>query len=338
MATMAEVARRAGVSITTVSHVLNGTRKVRPATLAVVEAAMRATGYTPNVLARALVRSTTETVGVALSAVSNHYFAEIVRAVETACARHGLMIFLADTHDDPAHELKVVQALHQRRVDGIVLAPAADPELRALRYLAEARVPTVLVDRLVSRRFDQVGVENRRSTADLVGHLVGRGRRRIGMIAGLDGLATTVERLEGYQAALRAAGLPFDAALVRGGASAVAPARAACAALLALPEPPDAILAANNLMTIGAMRALRDAGRRVPEDVALVGFDDFDWADCFSPRLTVLAQPCEAIGRRAVELLVRRLAEPDRRPRTLRLPPTLRVRDSCGAPGAGAPS
>ena len=330
MGTMADVALRAGVSISTVSHVLNGTRKVSPATARAVEDAVLAVGYTPNILARALARSTTNTIGLALSAVSNHYFSEIVRAIEAECTRHGLMILLTDTHDDPAYELKVVQALHQRRVDGIVLAPAADPDQRVLRYLADNRLPTVLIDRLVSNRFDQIGVENKRATIELVHHLIGHGHRRIGLVSGLAGLATTMERVDGYRAALREAGLPFAPDLVHSGGSIVDPARAACRRLLELADPPTAIVTANNLMTIGAMRGLRDAGRRVPEDVALVGFDDFDWAECFSPRLTVVAQPCEQIGRRAARLLIQRLGDPEGKRRTLRLRPTLRLRNSCG--------
>ena len=239
MGTMADVALRAGVSISTVSHVLNGTRKVSPATVRAVEDAVQAVGYTPNILARALARSTTNTIGLALSAVSNHYFSEIVRAIEAECTRHGLMILLTDTHDDPAYELKVVQALHQRRVDGIVLAPAADPEQRVLRYLADNRLPTVLIDRLVSDRFDQIGVENKRATIELVHHLIGHGHRRIGLVSGLDGLATTMERVDGYRAALRAAGLPFDPDLVQSGGSIVDPARAACRHLLELRRPAD---------------------------------------------------------------------------------------------------
>lgn len=327
---MADVAVRAGVSIATVSHVLNGTRKVSPVTVCAVEDAVRAVGYIPNVLARALARSTTNTIGLALSAVSNHYFGEIVRAIEAECTRHGRMILLTDTHDDPAYELQVVQALHQRRVDGLVLAPAADPDQRVLRYLAANKVPTVLIDRLVSDQFDQIGVENRRATIALVDHLLGHGHRRIGLVSGLPSLATTTERIDGYRAALRAAGLRYDSALVRSGASAVEPARAACRHLLELADPPTAFVTANNLMTIGAMRGLRDAGRRVPEDVALVGFDDFDWADSFSPRLTVMAQPCDKIGSRAARMLLERLADPSGNPRTLRLRPTLRLRNSCG--------
>ena len=128
------------------------------------------------------------------------------------------------------------------------------------------------------------------------------------------------------------AGIPFDADLIQSGGSIVDPAQEACRHLLALADPPTAIVTANNLMTIGAMRGLRDAGRRVPEDVALVGFDDFDWADSFSPRLTVMAQPCEQIGIRAAQLLIKRLGDPDGQRRTIRLRPTLRLRNSCGCP------
>jgi LacI family transcriptional regulator len=327
---MADVARRAGVSISTVSHVLNGTRKVSPETARAVEDAIRDVGYIQNTLARALARSATNSVGVAISAISNHYFSEIVRAIEAECARHGLMIFLSDTRDDPEHELKVVHALHQRRVDGLILAPAADPEQRVLRYLERNQVPAVLIDRLASPRFDQVGVENSRATTELVLHLAAHGHRRIALISGLEGLTTTQERIAGYRAGLEAAGLPWDGALVRSGGSLVEPAQAALALLLREAAPPTAIVSGNNLMTIGAMRALREAGLDVPRDIALVAFDDFDWADSFSPRLTVMAQPCEELGTRAVRLLMRRIEQPDAPRQTLRLSPTLHVRNSCG--------
>lgn len=327
---MADVARRAGVSTSTVSHVLNGTRKVSPETARAVEDAILAVGYIQNTIARALARSATSSIGVAISAISNHYFSEIVRAIEAECARHGLMIFLSDTRDDPGHELKVVHALHQRRVDGIILAPSADPEQRVLRHLERNGIPCVLIDRLASDRFDQVGVENRQPTTELVGHLAAHGHRRIALISGLDGLTTTRERVEGYRAGLEAAGLPFDPALVRSGRSLVEPAQAAVRQLLRGGAPPTAIVSGNNLMTIGAMRALREAGLDVPRDIALAAFDDFDWADSFSPRLTVMAQPCDALGTEAVRLLMRRIEQPDAPRRTIRLSPTLYVRNSCG--------
>jgi LacI family transcriptional regulator len=141
MATMEDVARAADVSLSTVSHVLNGTRKVSPKTVAAVNAAMQQIGYVPNMLARALAGSSSGTIGVAISAFTNHYFSETVRAIEAACTRHGLMMLFSDTHDDPEQELKVVQNLHQRRVDGIVLAPSGDAHNRALAYLTSTRSP-----------------------------------------------------------------------------------------------------------------------------------------------------------------------------------------------------
>ena len=131
MATIADVARRAGVSLSTVSHVVNGTRRVAPETEQAVHAAIDAVGYIPNVLARALKTASTRSVGVAISAITNPYFSDIICAIETECSRLGMMVFLSDTEDDPKRELEAVVALHQRRVDGIILAPSADPERRA---------------------------------------------------------------------------------------------------------------------------------------------------------------------------------------------------------------
>ena len=183
MATMADVARRAGVTKSTVSHVINRTRAVSQETVAAIEQAMDELGYVPNILARSLARATTDTVGLAISSLSNIYFSDIIQAVEKACTRRGLMVFLADTADNPAQELKLVRAFHQRRVDGIILAPCADPERGAIRYLRENDIPCVLLDRLVSPDFDQIGVENTNAVKQLVDHLAGHGHRRIGMLS-----------------------------------------------------------------------------------------------------------------------------------------------------------
>lgn len=333
---MDDVAKLAKVSTSTVSHVLNGTRKVSPATVKAVEQAVQALGYIPNTLARSLARSSTSTIGVAISALSNHYFSDTVHAIETECAKHGIMMLFVDTHDDPEQELRVVRALHHRRVDGVLLAPSMTPpengQHLALDYLRSNEIPTVLVDRLVPRGFDQVGVENKQSSQALISHLIEHGHRRIGFIAGRTGFSTTDERIEGYRAALDAAGLPFDKALLVNGESNREPARIATRHLLALASPPTAIMAANNMMTLGAMHALRDAGLAVPKQMALVGFDDFDWADFFVPRLTVIAQPVQALGAQAVRLLLERIESPEGIRQTLQLAPTLKVRNSCGCP------
>ncbi|MER5444202.1 LacI family DNA-binding transcriptional regulator [Streptomyces sp. NPDC002766] len=348
MATMADVARSAGVSVATVSHVLNGTRPVLPHTRQSVLDAIDRLGYTPNTLARSLVTSRTRSIGLAVSAIRNPYFTEILQGVEAAAldAGHGLLI--ADPHDDPAHERTVVQLLHERRVDGMIVAPSADP--RALvTYLARHDVPTVFLDRLVEvdaagtqasggdggLRFDQVCAESAEPTARLVAHLAGLGHRRIALIAGLPGLSTTRERIAGYRQGLAAAGLPHDESLLAHGDSESAGAERATAALLSLAAPPTALVTANNAMTLGALRALRDRGLSVPDDMALCCFDDFPWADLFSPRLTAIAQPGREIGTQAVRLLLERLAAPDRPARTVRLPCAFVHRTSCGCPEPG---
>lgn len=332
MATMDDVAKAANVSVTTVSHVLNGTRKVHPDTEKLVRAAIQEVGYIQNSLARSLAMSATNTIGLAIPTFSNHYFSEVVRSIENECMKNGLMMLFSDTHDDPDQELKIVQAFHQRRVDGVVLAPADDGRLESLAYLRNNKIPGVLVDHLLTQGFDQVGVKNKQAVQELIAHLIGHGHSRIGFISGAAWNSTSAERLDGYRAALKSAGLSYDEALVRCGESAIEPARVAMRQLLALDSRPSAIMTSNNLMTIGAMRALREARIDVPRGIALVGFDDFDWADLFSPRLTVMAQPLEEIGAKAINLLIKRIKNPEGNRQTIRLSPTIQIRNSCGCP------
>jgi LacI family transcriptional regulator len=329
MTTMADVARLARVSTATVSHVLNGTRPVNATTIEAVRDAIRETGYTPNSVARSLARASSHTIGVAVSVITNHYFSDVVSAVEAACSRQNFMMFLSDTHDDPEQQFRVVRELHQRRVDGIILAATHDNG-EILHYLKANQVATVLIDRLVSDQFDQVGVENVQSTITLVNHLIGHGHRRIGFIAGKEGLATSDERLEGYAQALLLAGLAESPDLIECGYSTLEGARLALHRLMAARRPPTAVITGNNLMTIGALRALREAGLRVPQDLSLVGFDNLDWAEFASPPLTLMAQPAAELGSVAVDLIMRRLKDPSAPMTTLRLSPELIVRASCG--------
>lgn len=330
MATIVDVARAAGVSVSTVSHVINGTRHVNADTAERVREAIHQVHFTPSTVARALKTSTTNSVGIAMSAFSNPYFSDIILAIERECAHLGLMPFLCDTADTPEEELRVVRALHQRRVDGIILAPSPDPSEAALTFIEEHGIPCVLVDRTPAPRFDQVGVENERGTEAMVTHLIGHGHRRIGYVAGQKGFTTAEERVRGYRSALDAARIGFDAALLVAATADTQEAAAAADRLLSLPEPPTAIATGNNMATIGAIAAIEARGLRVPDDVALVGFDDFEWADFFEPRLTVVAQPCQDIGRQAAKLLTARITEPSRPPETVRLAPQLVVRNSCG--------
>lgn len=332
MATIADVARRAGVSLSTVSHVVNRTRHVAPETARAVQAAIDSTGYIPNVLARALKTASTRSVGVAISAITNPYFSDIICAIESECSRLGMMVFLSDTEDNPERELEVVAALHQRRVDGIILAPSADPERRALAYLHASRVPCVLVDRASDPTFDQVGVNNRAAMRKLVEHVAARGHRRIGYIGGNPGFTTTKERVVGYREAMRRLGLSVDERYLVTASGTTERAADATHKLLDLADRPTALVSGNNLATIGVMRAVRERRLRVPADISIAGFDDFEWADYFEPRLTLVAQPCAEIGRRAAAMLMERIAAPDAPPRTVRLEASIVERDSCGAP------
>ena len=361
MATMADVARTAGVSVATVSHVLNDTRPVRPHTRQAVLDAIDELGYTPNTLARSLVTSRTRSIGLAVSAISNPYFTEILQGVEAGALEHGYSLLIADPHDDPEHEHKVVQLLHERRVDGMIVAPSAQPDA-LLGYLGQHRVPTVFLDRLVDApggagagagagagtgaavgagagigagadgpfRFDQVCTENAEPVTLLVTHLAALGHKRIGLVAGLPGFSTTTERISGYRIGLAHAGLPYDERLVVPGDSTAETAERVTGALLSLAAPPTALVTANNAMTIGALRALRERGLAVPDDIALCCFDDFAWADLFTPRLTAISQPSKEIGAEAVRLLLDRLAAPERPGRTVRLPCAFVHRTSCG--------
>lgn len=330
VATMADVARRAGVTKSTVSHVINRTRTVSPETIEAVQRAMVELAYVPNTLARSLAMATTNTVGLVISSLTNIYFSDLIVSIENACTRLGLMVFLADPADDPARELELVRALHQRRVDGVMLAPSADPHQSAIRYLRENAVPSVLLDRLVCAEFDQVGVENTNAVKRLVDHLVGHGHRRIGMVSNQMGLMTATERIKGYKLGIESNGIEWKEELLELGRDEMAANVEATRRLLNLADRPTAIITGNNLSTIGALQAVQERHLRVPQDIALVGFDDFQWADLFQPRLTLISQPIKQIGETAANMLVERMADPNRPPRTIRLETSLVIRESCG--------
>lgn len=328
MVTMSDVARVAGVSATTVSHVINKTRRIEPATERAVLAAIEETGYLNDRVARSLRTGKTSTIGLAISAISNPYFADVVHAIERTVSANGHSLLLADTHDDPEYELRAVTDLLAHRPDGILIAPSSDPQT-ALDRIASRRIPTVLIDRVHPEigtwPFDAIGVENTGPTAQLVEHLVDQGHRRIAMVAGKEGLQTTVERVAGFHEGMRRRGLPSSDRDVAFGADDAA---AAVDALLALPDPPTALVMGNNQTTIDSLRRLAERGIRVPDDLALACFDDFPWADLFHPRLTAMRQPVDQLGSQAVTMLFERMAAPEMPSRQVRLQPELIVRDS----------
>ncbi|MGC3954362.1 MAG: LacI family DNA-binding transcriptional regulator [Propionicimonas sp.] len=326
---MADIARQAGVSATTVSHVLNHTRRVAPATEAAVLAAVAATGYVPDAVTRSMRTARQRMVGLAMSSISNLYFSDVVRGIEKAARADGYSIMLSETHDEPHQELRAVTELLARSVDAIILAASADPSL-ALTYCAQRNVPVVLVDRLLPLEYDQIGAESIESTAMLVGHLAELGHTRIGMVTSQPGLSTTLERLQGFRIGMARAGLAIDDSLIAEGGSTVEEGERAARALLQRSDRPTGLVLGNNLMTIGTLRAIRGLGLAVPQDVALVAFDDFEWADLFEPRLTVIAQPVQEMGEQVFQLVADRLANPDAPARRVVLASGFRHRNSCG--------
>ncbi|MGR2752612.1 LacI family DNA-binding transcriptional regulator [Agromyces arachidis] len=324
---MSEVARLAGVSQSTVSHVLNKTRRIAPETERAVLDALEQTGYVSDRVARSLRTGRTGTIGLAISAISNPYFAEVVHAIEREVTESGFTLLLSDTHDETDRELKVTRDLLAHRPDGVILAPSAHPE-RTLHLLQRQRVPVVLVDRTTEEvdGIDSVAVENVESMAELVGHVAGLGHRRIAYVSPLAGLTTSTRRLEGYRLGLERAGIEHDPRL-EGSFDGVPP-EVALGELLAVEPAPTALIAGNNQTLIETMGALQRLGVTVPDDLSLGCFDDFPWAEFFSPRLTAVRQPVDLIGRTAAELLLSRLADVTMAPRSVTLRPTLVVRDS----------
>ncbi len=334
--TMTMVARVSGVSVSTVSHVINGTRPVAAATRARVLDVIEELGFTHKPVARSLAAGSTLTIGLSMSWVSSMYGQELVAGIEEESRRQGMQLLLADTRDDEEREERAVANLLAHHVGGMLIAPTPHWQGSALRLLQEHSVPFVVIDRLQDMRVDQVGVENESGSASVVEHLLQIGHRRVATITGRAGLATTRERLEGYRLAHRRRGLRVDERYIVDGSSTEQGGRRAMAQLLAMQPTPTAVFVANDSMTIGALRALREAGLDVPGQMALVCFDDFPWGDVFLPRLTAIAQPSFAIGARAVQLLVRRLGDPQAPAQTLRLAGEVTHRESCGCQTRGA--
>jgi DNA-binding LacI/PurR family transcriptional regulator len=333
-----DVARAAGVSAATVSRVLAGSALVSEETRARVQQAVSALGYKPNRVAQRL-RSTTghaSLIGLIVPDIQNPFFAEMVRGVERVAERQGYMVFIGNSDEDAVRERRLLDLMRAESVAGIIL-PASSDIAQAVTELAAGGLPIVCVDRRVPRvALDTVIADNVHGARMAVDHLLRIGHRRVGYVGGRPELSTSRERLQGYQQALEEHGVPFDASLVREGDSRQAGGRQMTADLLRLPQPPTALLVGNNLMTLGALETIHLMGLRIPDDVAIVGYDDIPWALAFHPPLTAVRQPADEIGQRAAELLLQRIDNPKRSTSIVMLQPELVVRQSCGANRAAA--
>jgi LacI family transcriptional regulator len=304
--TMRDVAALAGVSLTTVSRVINGSDDVHPDLAARVHDAVRVLGYRRDLTASNLRRSdrVSGSLGLIIEDVANPFFSAVHRGVEDVARAHGAVTFAGSSDEDPDRERELVEAFGARGVDGLVIVPCSDDQ----SYLArdrEAGTALVFVDR--PPRFidaDAVVADNAGGARAAVEHLIAAGHRRIGFLGDRPSVYTVEERLRGYREALAGAGMPADPALEQVGLVDSDAAAAATRELLTAAEPPTALFASQNLNTIGAMRVLRDRG--LQRAVALVGFDDIMLADMLEPGITVVAQHPYRLGRQAADLLFSR--------------------------------
>jgi LacI family transcriptional regulator len=332
--TIKDVARVSGVSAMTVSRVINDSARVRPETRRRVEETIAELGYVPSRLARGLSRQQTGTLAVIVPDVANPFFTMVVRAAEEVARRAGYRVILCDTRADLSVERDVVEELIAHRVEGIVIAPVDNRSSTHLRRLDKFGVPMVLVDRTLPEfECDAVLGDSVGGAQQLVEHLISLGHRRIGLIVESDNVSTARDRRRGYESALEAAGIPLDPDLVAVD-TAVDPAGGyvGMCRLLELEDRLTAVFAVNNLVALGAIEAIRDAGLKVPEDIALVCFEDIEYASRLYPFLTALEQPAGTFGTLATQLLLERIhgRGPERR-NVVVLPGEFIVRKSCGA-------
>jgi LacI family transcriptional regulator len=330
MATIREVAERAGASVTTVSHVINETRHVSDEVRLRVLEAMKALDYHPNALARSLRMGQTHTLALILPDSANPFFADIGRAVEDCAFQLGYSVILCNTQGDPRREALYVDVLTKKRVDGIVFV-ASGEQAATLAALQSRAMPVVVVNRHLSDvEVDLIYADNRQGGQLAAQHLIALGHRRIACIAGPSDLTLGADRVAGYRCALEAAGLAYDPSLVLAGDYQPVSGYQVTRQLRARREPPTAIFACNDLMALGALRAAVEAGCRVPADLSVIGFDDIELARFTNPPLTTIAQDKREIGTQAVQRLVARLAARSRPVEQTILPTRLVQRESTG--------
>lgn len=332
MASIGDVARRAGVSPITVSRAIRNHPHVREDTRQRVIEAVQELGYVPNAVARGLKQARSGLIALVVTDMVDPFFSVVAHGVEDAVRQAGKMLVLGNSADDLALEGEYLRIMAEHRVDGIILVPAPRSPGTSTPHLPNG-IPLVILDRsLPGIAADVVRCDTSSGTRALCRHLLALGRRRIAIVGGLPDTLTWQERIDGYQEALHEAGLTVPQEFVVHGDYRAESGKAAVAMLMALPQPPDAIIAANSKVVRGVLDALVAMGYRVPEDVAVSAIDDPLPESTFWPRLTVVEQPGYEMGVAAVEFLMTRL-EPGQRdlpPREVIFTSTLRPGTTCG--------
>jgi LacI family transcriptional regulator len=331
MATLRQVAKRARVSVGTVSHVINGKVPVSPALRQRVEEAIVALDYQPDQVARSLKTGHTRTVAIVIPDITNPFFPQIVRGAESVFSRQHYSLITFNTDDNLERERQVLSFLRSRRVDGVLLVIAPSRDVLHIRRTLDAGIPVVCLDRKPHglADVDSVVVDNVGAAKACVSHLIAMGHREIAMFTGSLILDNARDRVKGYKAALRDAGIPIVPELIREGDFRQETGYRLCLETFAGTHRPTALFISNTLMTLGALEAFSKLGFKCPEDVALASFDGFPIPEVFRPAITAVIQPAYEIGRLGAEQLLQRLGTgAHSAPVHLQLATELKVRES----------
>jgi LacI family transcriptional regulator len=330
VANIYDVARKARVSVATVSAVVNDSAYVSPLLKARVLGAVRDLGYHPNLLARSLAKRQTRTIGVIVPDIVNPFWPEVIRGAEDRAHASGYTLLLSNSDDNPEKEALYLNLFLAKRVDGVLLAKAPGKLSRDITAQLKA-AGTALVQLIRTTpglRYDAVLLDDYDAAYEGVSHLVRLGYRRIGFIEGPEQVSTAQRRANGYRQALRDNAIRFDPSLFYVGDFRVK--SGYNAGLVLLKRKPDALFISNYLMAVGFIKAMRQYRLRCPHDIAIVTCDDHPWIDGFSPQLTTVNFPKYELGSEAARVLIERLGSPDRRAERLELKSSLCIRESCG--------
>ncbi len=329
MVKIKDVADAAGVSTATVSRVLANKPHVRQEVKARVMKVVQALNYRPNRVARSLRSRKSAIIGLIVSDIENPFFQQVSRAVEDTAHEQGYSVMLCNNDEDPEKEQRYLHLIRDENLAGVILSPTRQTADN-FSTTSELNLPMVVIDRRVSNaEVDNILIDNVQAAHSLTTHLLEHGYRRIGAIFGM-GSTTGRERREGFTRALREHDLQPSTDMVKYAHAREEDGFNTTVKLLQLPEPPDAILTSNSLLAAGALRALRERNKAIPEEIAFASFDETTWAKLIVPALTVIEQPTYEIGRTATELLIRRIEDATRSNREVILKAKLNIRQSCG--------
>jgi LacI family transcriptional regulator len=324
MITIKDIAKRAGVSYATVSRALNNHPEINIETRKRITRIAAEIGYQPNAIARGLVKRETNTIGLLIPDITNPFYPEVARGVEDAANETGYTIFLCNTNWNQQREEHYLNVLRQKQVDGVIIAPASEKPEHLKKVISYWVKNMVFISRANLGSVTSVLIDNVRGGHLAGEYLIAKGYQRIAFVGGLNDTSSNQERFQGYQEALEAAGRQLDPAYIVGGDFKRESGHQATKGLLQLDLRPDAIFAANDLLALGAIQAIREEGLRMPEDIAVIGFDDIEFASLPEIQLTTVTQPKYDMGKLALQTLVMQIKGDERViPRKIMLEPDL---------------